>query len=85
MRLPRLLSAEALEQQADEALREFVKDRLAEGTSAYGQQVVTAALLSGVFKIGNLIDAQNGGVFIFWEHRIDELREFVGLTCSAGT
>jgi len=43
----------------------------------YGQQVVTVAVLSGVFKVANLIDAQTAGVFICWEHDLSPLTEFL--------
>lgn len=47
----------------------------------YGQQVVTAAVLSGVYKVGNLADAQAAGVAIFWEHRLEALGQFVRAVC----
>lgn len=43
----------------------------------YGQQVVTAAVLSGVFKVSNLVDAQDAGVFIFWDHDLTSLQQFL--------
>jgi hypothetical protein len=49
--------------------------------TAYGQQVVTAAVLSGVFKVTNLIDAQESGVFIVWDHDLEPLVRFVRQTC----
>jgi XamI-like restriction endonuclease len=39
--------------------------------------VVPAAVLSGVFSIENLLDAQENGLFLFWAHRLDDLRSFV--------
>lgn len=50
--------------------------------TVYGQQVITAAVLAGVFKVANLIDAQNAGVFIFWEHDLEPLSEFLRGTQS---
>jgi hypothetical protein len=45
---------------------------------AFGQQVVTGAVLAGVYKLVNLRDAQeNYGVAIFWEHDLTPLRQFV--------
>ncbi|MCX5684047.1 MAG: XamI family restriction endonuclease [Planctomycetota bacterium] len=44
----------------------------------YGQQVVTAAVLSGVFKVSDLIDAQTAGVFIVWQQDLTLLKRFVG-------
>jgi hypothetical protein len=51
----------------------------------YGQQVVTAAVLGGVYKVSNLIDAQKAGVFIFWEHDLDPLEAFVRRTTSGAS
>ena len=45
---------------------------------AFGQQVVTGAVLAGVYKLVNLRDAQeNYGVAIFWEHDLTPLHQFV--------
>ena len=43
----------------------------------YGQQVVTAVVLSGVFKVSDLIDAQAAGVFIVWQQDLGPLKGFV--------
>ena len=48
----------------------------------YGQQVVTACVLAGVFKVSNLEDAQKAGVFIFWEHDLQPLRAFLCEVCD---
>ncbi len=48
----------------------------------YGQQVVTAAVLSGVFKVGNLVDAQSVGVHIFWDHDLTPLQDYIRNTCE---
>jgi hypothetical protein len=39
--------------------------------------VVPAAVLSGVFNPANLEAAQNGGLFLFWAHRLGDLEEFI--------
>jgi hypothetical protein len=40
--------------------------------------VITGAVLSGVFKLKNLREAQNDrGVALFWEHDLSRLEEFV--------
>lgn len=45
---------------------------------AFGEQVIPAAVLAGVFKLGNLIDAQERQrVAIFWEHDLESLFDFV--------
>ena len=41
------------------------------------KQVVPTAVLSGVFKVLNLEQAQDGGLTIFWAHKLDELEQFV--------
>ncbi len=37
----------------------------------------TAAVLTGVFDVGRLIETQDTGVLIFWEHRLQDLTEFL--------
>lgn len=41
------------------------------------KQVVPAAVLSGVFKVLNLEQAQEGGLTIFWAHKLDQLESFI--------
>ena len=44
---------------------------------AFGEQVIPAAVLSGVFKLHNLIDAQDRqGIAIFWTQELGILLEF---------
>lgn len=44
----------------------------------FGQQVVTSAVLRGVFKPATVLDAQESyGLFIFWEHDLSPLRKFL--------
>lgn len=40
----------------------------------------TAAVLAGVFDIPRLIEAQDVGILIFWEHRLKDLTEFLRMT-----
>jgi hypothetical protein len=40
-------------------------------------QVVPAAVLSGVFKVKNLEQAQDRGLTLFWAHALDRLVDFV--------
>lgn len=40
-------------------------------------QVTPAAVLSGVYKVRNLEQAQERGLTIFWAHSLDALVEFV--------
>lgn len=45
---------------------------------AFGQQVVTMAVIAGVFNLGDLAKAQNDqGVFLVWEHKLSALRDFL--------
>jgi hypothetical protein len=44
-------------------------------------QVVPTAVLSGVFGVKNLLNAQNeDGLTIFWAHRLEDMREFIEST-----
>lgn len=45
-------------------------------------QVVTAAVLSGVYNIHNLEDAQNRGLTLFWAHDLDSMVEWLLSTKS---
>lgn len=46
--------------------------------NAFGLQVITGAALAGVYKLGNLMDAQeNYGIAMFWEQDLRPLQEFV--------
>jgi hypothetical protein len=46
------------------------------------RQVVPAAVLSGVFKVHNLLQAQTGGLTLFWAHKLDDMRAFIESTRS---
>ena len=48
---------------------------------AFGSQVLTGVVLSGVFDLSCLRTAQEAGVALFWEHDLSSLSEFVA---SAG-
>jgi hypothetical protein len=37
-------------------------------------------MLSGVFRVANLIQAQDGGLTLFWAHRLDQLKAFIEAT-----
>jgi hypothetical protein len=37
----------------------------------------TGAVLAGVYDVRRLIEAQDGGVFVFWEHRLSDLTAFL--------
>lgn len=46
----------------------------------YGNQVVTAAVLAGVYDLACLIKGQDRHVAIFWEHDLAPLTEFISST-----
>lgn len=43
-------------------------------------QVVPTAVLSGVFKVHNLVQAQTGGLTMFWAHELKDLGDFIEST-----
>lgn len=43
-------------------------------------QVVPTAVLSGVFKVHNLVQAQTGGLTLFWAHELVEMATFIEST-----
>ena len=52
---------------------------------AFGtKQVVPAAVLSGVYKIHNLENAQSRGLTIFWAHSLNHLTEWIEATKPSG-
>jgi hypothetical protein len=62
--------------------KRVVHDTGGKATTWYAQlgkaQVIPAAVLSGVFNPTNLEDVQdNKGVYLFWQHRLDDLAAFV--------
>jgi hypothetical protein len=46
-------------------------------------QVVPAAMLSGVFDVNNLVRAQDGELTLFWAHRLSDLGDFIDRTRNA--
>jgi hypothetical protein len=44
------------------------------------KQIIPVALLSGVYKIHNLENAQNRGLTLFWAHSANELTEWIEAT-----
>ncbi len=43
-------------------------------------QVVPTAVISGVYKLHNLIEAQSRGVTIFWGHDLEPLTNWIAAT-----
>jgi hypothetical protein len=46
------------------------------------KNVVPAAVISGVFNVSNLLQAQEAGLALFWSHRLEDLGAFVFATRS---
>jgi hypothetical protein len=44
------------------------------------RQVVPAAILSGVYKLHNLEDAQSRGLSLFWAHDLKALTDWISTT-----
>jgi hypothetical protein len=50
----------------------------------FGQvQIVPVAVLSGVFKLHNLVDAQRRGLVLFWAHDLEAMASWVTTTRPA--
>ena len=47
------------------------------------KQLVPTAMLSGVYKIHNLENAQSAGLTLFWAHAVNELIEWIESTKSS--
>jgi hypothetical protein len=59
-------------------LNNDVGAKAADWKKAFGAQVITAAVLSGVYSLGNLITAQeHQDIIIFWAHDLGRLTEFI--------
>lgn len=59
--------------------KEVVKDAK-NWDEQFGAQVLTGAALRGVFKPGYVEEAQGTPVMIFWEHRLNDLKDFIEST-----
>jgi hypothetical protein len=46
----------------------------------FGGQVVTAAVLAGMYDLSCLLAAQADGVHVFWEQDLEPLKDFVAST-----
>lgn len=50
-------------------------------TKEFGtQQIVPVAVLSGVFKVKNLEQAQNNELTLFWAHKLRDMKNFINRT-----
>lgn len=58
-------------------LNHEIGDKASVWRRSFGESVIPAAVLAGVFKVENLRDAQRGGIAIFWEHDFGALLDFV--------
>lgn len=45
---------------------------------AYGSQVIPCAVISGVFDVSCLSNAQEQGIFVVWDHQMEVLANFIG-------
>lgn len=55
--------------------KRLLNDTAAKATGydrAAGKNVISVALLSGVFKVSDLVKAQNAGLHLVWAHELDE-------------
>lgn len=43
----------------------------------FGEQVITAAVIAGVYSLSNLVLAQDQGIWIIWAHDLRPLTEFL--------
>lgn len=59
--------------------KEVVGDA-AEWNRRFGNQVLTGAVLRGVFDSRYVFDAQNTPLLVFWSHRLDDLQAFIEST-----
>lgn len=58
-------------------LNHEVTDKCAKWHQAFGDNVVSACVLQGVFKPVNLVDAQKERVSIFWSHDLEALLQYI--------
>ncbi len=49
---------------------------------AFGDPCLTGAVLAGSFSVETLVAAQEAGIYLFWEHDLNSLVEFVKITAS---
>lgn len=45
---------------------------------AAGKNIISVALLSGVFTVPDLIEAQKAGLYLVWAHKLDEFIAWIG-------
>ena len=58
-------------------LNHEVGNKAASWTRTFGQGVIPAAVLDGVFKLENLLSAQRAGIAIYWERDLRPFAEFI--------
>lgn len=47
------------------------------------RNIIPVAVLSGVYKLSNLLDAQQRGLTLYWAHRLQDLAEWLNLVRDA--
>ena len=73
----------ALRRSAGKRLNDDAAGKAASWKLDFGlRQVVPSAVLSGVYKIQNLLDAQDRGLTVFWAHDLKPLTEWISKTKS---
>lgn len=78
----RLLALECkVSNSATNSVKRLIRETCGKATrwrEAFGEQIITGAVLAGVFKDRNLLEAQNQyKVAIFWEHDLSPLLKFI--------
>ncbi|HLG68817.1 MAG TPA: XamI family restriction endonuclease [Chloroflexota bacterium] len=58
-------------------LNHEIGDKATVWKRSFGESVVPAAVLAGVFKVDNLAEAQRSGIAIFWEHDFGTLIDYL--------
>lgn len=58
-------------------LRHEAGGKAAEWTATYGTGVVAAVILSGIFRLRDLMAVQDRGIGLFWRHHISDLTEWI--------
>ena len=61
-------------------LRQEVGTKAAQWTDAYGARIVAAVVLSGIFRLRDLVAVQESGIGLFWSHDISDLTDWIDKT-----
>ena len=61
-------------------LRDEAGVKAAHWIDAYGAPIVIAVVLSGIFRLSDLVAVQASGVGLFWSHHISDLTDWINQT-----